>query len=299
MSRVSAFALLLGLLPPQAAQAQASPVIDSISITTHNVFRSGEAATNFVFKLANAVRFKTRAGVVRRELLFRVGDRYDSAAVAESERNLRRLEIFRDVTIDSARVGDRFVVRVETDDAWSTQFQFNARSTGGTFTGSIALSEGNFLGSGNLVSVGYRDDPDRTAVTLQSRFRRISGTRFTAGGFYDDLSDGFIVSASAGMPYQTLADQNAFNVSGIVQERRLFRYRNGVALDTFQLRSSRANFMASLAPEASARGFRRVGIVGQIRDEEYLRYADKDLVRTDSVTGAIGAFVDWFKPRFL
>ena len=62
--------------------------------------RSQRARTSFA-RLANALHIQTRAATIRRELLFRPGEPYDSARVAESERNLRALGVFRRVTIDS------------------------------------------------------------------------------------------------------------------------------------------------------------------------------------------------------
>ena len=72
-----------------------SPVIDSIEIINENVFDTGEPQyNNFFFKLANSLHFITRPGVIRRELLISVGEKYDTALAHESERNLRSLPYF-------------------------------------------------------------------------------------------------------------------------------------------------------------------------------------------------------------
>ena len=139
MKCVLSLGTVLGLLLPVAALPQdmpraGPPVVDTIVIVTRNVFGSEEAHENMAFRAANSLHVTTRVAVVRRELLFRAGEPYDSALVAETERNLRRLGIFRDVTIDSARVGSRLGVIVQTADGWTTQLNLSAYYTGGTFS---------------------------------------------------------------------------------------------------------------------------------------------------------------------
>ena len=86
------------------------PVIDTIIVQTFNVFDPAEAEANTVARIVNGIRFTTRTNVVRRELLFKQGEPLDSALVAETQRNLRALRMFRSVTIDTGTVDDRFPV---------------------------------------------------------------------------------------------------------------------------------------------------------------------------------------------
>lgn len=299
------------LLFPCAGSAQESSAgvqstIDSIEIVTYNVFREEEAGQSFLFRLANAVRFKTRSGVVRRELLFRNGDPYDSASVAETQRNLRRLGIFRRVSVDSISRGDKLILRVETEDAWSTQLQANARSTDTTFTWTLAISEENFLGRGNLVSVAYRDELDRTAVTFRGTARRAFGTRIAISGKYDNLSDGDVGTWSAGVPFRSNVDRQAVVFSGTAATRRVLQFRDGSISDSLQRRVLRNNLTAAYALRASSRGYLRVGVQAQIRREEYVAFQDAApavpdslLAIPDSLTAALGAFLEWSTPRFL
>ncbi len=158
--------------PAQARQSAsaAEAVIDTIVVLTGNVFTDDEARSNAMFRITNAVRVTTRPGVVRRELLFKAGEAYDSAVVAETERNLRSMGIFRDVLIDSVRFEGRLVLVVRTFDSWSTQPTLNGRTTGSTFTWAVGISEQNFVGTANFLSVSYRKDPDRNAGALR-RYR--------------------------------------------------------------------------------------------------------------------------------
>ena len=105
------FLLLLALLLPARLLAQATVdsapvpdpdlVIRGIQLQPRDIFDPNERG--WLARMANRLHFQTRRAVIRRELLFRVGQPYDSALVAESERNLRSLGVFRKVQIDSVR----------------------------------------------------------------------------------------------------------------------------------------------------------------------------------------------------
>ena len=294
-----AFPLLLGRGKLEAQSTGRRPTIDSISIVTINVFAPREARHNFVFRLANGVRFKTRHGVVERELLFAVGEPYDSARVAETARNLRALAIFRDVEIDTATVAGKFTVSVITSDAWSTKVQLNARSTGGTFTGEVALTEENFLGAGHLVSVSYRDEPDRTAVLVKGQMNRAFGTRAVIGGAFDDLSDGNRGSWVVGLPFRSQLDRKAISLTGEAADQRILQFRDGGLFNTFRRRAVRTTASLAIAPKARSDGYLRLGFLGQVRREEYIHQRDSLLPVPDTVTGAVGVFADWLDSRFM
>ena len=111
--------------------------------------------------------------MIRREILLHPGDLYDSALVAESERNLRALGIFRRVQIDSVRTDSGLVLRVLTKDGWSTQLDWRFRSTGGEAAFTIGVVETNLLGTATNAAVRYRKDPDRSSVALLFRRPRL------------------------------------------------------------------------------------------------------------------------------
>src|SRR2546430_14666026 len=95
--------------------ALAAQTIDTIVVVRHNVYDRKRDAPRVVAAVGNALHITTQAWVVRRALLLRPGDPYDSAKVVESERALRALTIFRAVRIDTVRVEGRLALRVETD----------------------------------------------------------------------------------------------------------------------------------------------------------------------------------------
>ena len=289
--------------PAQARQSvsAAEAVIDTIVIFAGNIFSDDEARSNAGFRIFNAIHFTTRQGVVRRELLFEAGEVYDSAVVAETERNLRSLGIFRDVAIDSVRVEGRLMLVVRTFDSWSTQLNLTARTTGATFTWGVGGSERNFLGTGNVVGVSYRKDPDRNALTAQARINRLFNSRITAEGFYQDLSDGRRGGWLVEYPFRSFSDRRALQVSGERGDHRVLQFRTPLETQNvveFQRRSFLNRIAGAYAPIAETGRYLRVGAWGQVRREEILLRSDRALAIPDTVTGAVGLFAEYRRANF-
>jgi hypothetical protein len=303
MIRSTVFCLLVVYGTPFALRAQAPqgvlpPVVDTIIVVTHNVFASDEARSNLLFRMANAVRFTTRSSVIRRELLFQANEPFDSAAVAETERNLRALGIFRDVAIDTVRVDGRLAVVVTTADGWSTQLWFTMRFTAGTFSWSGGVVEQNFLGRANSLGAVYGDEPDRTSFTLVGASDRALDSRIAVQGLYDDLSDGTRGSWSLGLPFRAWTDRSGFGLPGEAGRERILQYRDGEVFQTYQRRSFKQSGHFAFAPIAGAGSYLRLAIAGQLRREEYLLEADTGSVVPDTVSGAVGVLLEYARARF-
>jgi len=290
-------ALACWRVAPAVAQER-GPIVDSIIVRTYDVFDDSEAAANALFGVVNAVRFRTRPEIVRRELLFRAGAPYDAVRVAETARNLRAIGIFRDVSIDTTRIEGRLAVVVETRDGWSTQLQLNGRSTGGEFTWSAGLIETNFLGTANVVGAVYRDDPDRTALTLRGRVNRAFGTRSLLDVAYDDRSDGEVGGWVVGVPFRALSDRHAVDLVGVVGRERVLQFRDGVRVDSTERRVSFHRLQGAFAPRAGPDGYVRLSLAAQVKREEYVAYGAGGQNVPDSLSGAFGAAVEWLHPRF-
>lgn len=295
--------LLWAVLPASIAVAQDgrerdAPVIDSVIVVNHDVFDSAEAQGSVLFRIANALHFTTRPYVIRRELLFEVGDRYDSARVEETLRNLRTLGIFRDVKVDTLGHGDSVTVYLETGDGWTTDLQLNARSTGNTFSWSAGLLERNLLGTGAQAGVTYRNEPDRTAVTLLGRWDRPLGSGLLASGLYDDLSDGEVGEWTLAKPFRALADRAAFEFDGAAAGRDMLQFRNGQLFRTFRRRLFVQRGTVAYAPVANPAGFVRLGLSAQVKREGFVPKADPQGAVPDTVSGVVGVFADLARARF-
>ncbi len=154
-----------------APRSTATLVIDTIIVTTHDVFPEDEEL-GALQRLMNGIHVVTKPWVVRNELLFRPCDTLDSFRLAESERRLRDLNIFQRVTIDTATGGDRFALRVVTQDGWTLSPKFALAAAGGTVTGTVRIAERKIVGTANLFSVFFNQEVDRSGWEFTGHINR-------------------------------------------------------------------------------------------------------------------------------
>jgi hypothetical protein len=272
--------------------------IVGVTLDRRDIFDPNERG--WVARVGNALHVETRAATIRRELLFRPGESYDSARVAESERNLRALAVFRRVRIDSVRTDSGLVLRVLTKDGWSTKADWRFRSAGGEVAFTIGLVEDNLLGTASTAAVRYRKTPDRSTVTLGFRRPRLFWGKVGVGLQYEDRSDGRLAAIAVEQPFFSLTSTHGFRVELEDHDERVLRFFQGsdVAGDTLQRRYTLARSSVAWALRASSRGFLRLGVQGQIRRDDFLPKAlPAPFPRT--VTGALGPYLTWNRASFL
>jgi hypothetical protein len=298
-------AVLLGplhLSAQTAADTQATVdsamLIRRVVLQRHDIFDPDERS--WFARLANQLHFRTQEPVVRREVLLRPGQLYDSALVAESERNLRGLGIFRRVQIDTVRSDSGLVLRVLTKDGWSTQLDWRFRSTGGEVAFTIGLVETNLLGTASTAAVRYQKNPDRSTVALSFRRRRLFAGTVGLGVLYENRSDGTVGAIDIERPFFALNSRRAFRLTAEDREERVLRFREGfdTARDTLTRRFSLVRGAAAWALKASSKGYLRVGLAAQVRRDDTLRVASPAAF-PKSVTGSLGPYLVWNRARFL
>ncbi len=169
-----AIAQTVGAAPPFAGQ-----IVRDVRIQAGEVFDSSRPGEDHaVFRWANALHVRTRGHVIQRELLLAVGDPYDPALVAESERNLRALGIFQDVSIVPEAVPDGVVLCVRTTDRWTTEVRTDVRSQGGISQIGLGLSDGNLFGRAVAFGGSVTSSTDVDSRALAWRDPRLLGTRW-------------------------------------------------------------------------------------------------------------------------
>jgi hypothetical protein len=300
--------LLIACLPAvlsaqSAVETDSAPVpgpavIRAIQLERRDIFDPHERS--WFARLANALHFETRGPTIRRELLFRVGEPYDSARVAESERNLRALGVFRKVQIDSVQTDTGVVMRVLTKDGWSTRADWRFRSAGGDVEFTIGMVEDNLLGTASSASVRYRKTPDRSTVALGFRRPRLflGQVGLTLG--YENRSDGRLNLLSVEQPFHSLNSPFGFRLDAEDRDERVLRFFDGAreAQDTLARRHTLVRGSAAWALRKSSEGFLRLGFQAQVRRDDFLPEGP-DLIFPRSVTGAFGPYLTWNRARFL
>ncbi|MEP7325294.1 MAG: hypothetical protein ABI836_05030 [Gemmatimonadota bacterium] len=293
------------LLLPVSAGAQtpgdsAPAVVRAVEIRRNDVFDSTEAH-NWLFRLANRLHITTRASVVRREILLRPGEIYDSAAAAETARNLRALGIFRRVVVDTVHGDSGLTLRVETSDGWSTRPDYRFKSTGGQADYTIAFIEDNVLGTATQASVRYRHSVDRTSTSFGFLQPRFIWPSLRLGTIFQDRSDGRRFSALVGKPFYAQSSRNSLLFLYDDRNERILRFFEGerVASDSVRRDYQLLKVEGAVAIRASDRGYLRAGISAQFRKDRYRRESASAFSTPDEATYAAGPFVEWRRGRYM
>ncbi len=273
-------------------------IIRAIQLVRRDIFDPDE--TSWFARVANTLHIETRAPTVRRELLFRVGEPYDSARVAESERNLRALGVFRKVQIDSIHTDSGLVMKVLTKDGWSTRADWRFRSAGGEVEFTIGMVEDNLLGTASSASVRYRKTPDRSSVALGFRRPRLFAGQVGLALGYENRSDGRLSLFALEQPFYALTSPYGFRVEAEDRDERVLRFFDGSAdaQDTLSRRYTLARASAAWALRRSSEGFLRLGVAAQVRRDDFLPEGSQ-VAFPSTVTGSFGPYLVWNRARFL
>ncbi|OGS47100.1 MAG: hypothetical protein A2539_08375 [Elusimicrobia bacterium RIFOXYD2_FULL_34_15] len=161
--------------------------INKISIVVHDIydFKKSERLS-FLYSWANKLHKKTNDNVVRRELLFKEGDKYDPALIVESERILRSYPYFRKVSIHvSEPEKDKVNIIVETHDAWTTEFQADWGTTASQTNWLLGFEELNVLGQGQRIKVSYKKNLDEKIQTFVFQDPRFLNSHVNLKTYFD------------------------------------------------------------------------------------------------------------------
>ena len=263
------------------------------------IFDSAEA-TNWFARLSNTLHVRTRPAVIERELLFKVGQPYDSVQVAETARNLRSLGIFREVRIDSIPTDSGLVMHVTTRDAWTTRPGFNLRTVGGQVAVGVSFADDNFLGTATGLGVSYSSDPVRTNFALSFDQPRLLGHSVGLAARWENRSDGTVVYGTVGRPFYSITSPLGFQISGEYRDETVLQYLDGVDVPVDSLDHLMGGVRTSMAwaLRRAPRGYIRAGVLAQIIRNDYQPTTDPaPIPRT--VTGAVGGYGEWAHSRFL
>jgi hypothetical protein len=204
-----------GTTPAAAPATGAAPlVVGEIRLDREDIFTRAEVDSarglgRFAQSLANRLHGQTRPHILRHEFLFRTGDPYRPALLAETARNLRALGYLADVSVaavDTTPDG-RVDVSVATRESWSLETDITyALDAGGAARWTAQLADNNFLGYGVTVGAGLGRDLVGRYWNLWYRQRRVAGTGLSLGLDYADRSEGHVRRVELGKPFYALDD---------------------------------------------------------------------------------------------
>jgi outer membrane protein assembly factor BamA len=236
-----------GVPSPDELQA-AGAVIGKVLLDNQNIFNLEDPKDNTkLFRLADSLHVKTRAEVVRKQLLFKPGDRYDRHVIDESERILRADGYFYDAWIREVRYEDNHVdLRVTTRDVWTLNPGFNFSRSGGTNSVGVQLEDTNFLGTGASLKVFHSSDVDRTSTGFQAIDEHAFGW-ISAAATFSNNSDGYLRELSVQQPFYALNTRWAVGGYGINDLQVDSLYDRGNVINKFRDQHQGAQLFGGLS----------------------------------------------------
>lgn len=182
-------------------------VIDSIVIDNRNIFDTRDKRyASFVFRFANRLNIVTREHVIRRELLFEVGDTFSAELARETARNLRSDYSIYDAwwEIEELPSGG-ILARLITTDQWSLTGGVVVQRSGDETDVEIGFEEDNLLGLNSHLSLQYEiQEADRDFAEARYRDRRVFGRSYYFSMRYKGDPTDEIQEVTIGKPYYNL-----------------------------------------------------------------------------------------------
>ena len=253
--------------------------------------------SNWFFRSMNTIHIVTKERVIARELLLKEGGVYDSASAAETERNLRKLGIFREVTIDSARTDSGLNAIITTRDSWTTQPYLTFKTVGSQVTVGIGATEKNLLGRQISATIRYINDPDRSSVGIAAILPKMWKDQLSIGGGYASLSDGTRARFLAQVPFASLSAKWSTQADYEFGDRHILRFFDGEAeaSDTLRQLMHRGTLQYSWADRATPNGYVRFGAVAEVRREDY---GPLEATPGRSVFGEVQVYIEALKSKY-
>jgi len=141
-------------------------IIESITTERLEVFERRDFLPKFLL-FVNALHATSKDRVIRREILQRVGDRFDRLAMDETARNLRALPELSLVLVVALRgsTPDRVRVVIVTKDVWSLRLQWDVQLTNGGLQELVLQpAETNLGGLHDTLGANFLYQPLSTAL---------------------------------------------------------------------------------------------------------------------------------------
>lgn len=189
--------------------------IRSITIKINDIF---EDFSSTPYKVANHLKYKTHESIIRNELLFKEGDRFDPYLLKQFERNLRLQRYLREIRVVPTFDGDAVDVMVSARDSW-TLIPFLSYSSGtGQRNRGVGLTDSNLFGGATRLDWRYIEQASRTSYGLAVSDPQAFGTLHNMVLGVAERSDGTVYQGLYGLPFRSLEQRDAWQIDGGKQD---------------------------------------------------------------------------------
>ncbi len=173
-------------IPGNSPDCHTGP-ISYIFVDNHSIFDATDPLLprrfDWAYLLANHLHVRTRPGVIRRELLFHVGECFDPALLDESARLLRGFDFISRADVYPVRQPDStYHVVVDTQDEWTTGVGIRMDVHHGVALTGVRARDRNVLGSGQTGEVWYVEHDLTRDYGLAWNDPQLGGSRWDIAG---------------------------------------------------------------------------------------------------------------------
>ena len=223
-------------IPSFAELEAAGAVIGEIRINNLNIFDLEDPKENGVlYRAANFLHIQTRASVIRRQLLFKPGERVSVRLIEETERLMRSNRIFYEVSIVPIAYRDGVVdIEVRTRDTWTLEPGVSASRAGGVNKTGWSIQDTNAFGTGVLTGANRSTDADRSATTYRVSIPHAFDGWTAIDYSHSRLSDGQSNAMSIARPFYALDTRWAAGFSASADTRIDSLFSNGAKVAQFR-----------------------------------------------------------------
>ena len=233
-------------VPDDEALQSSGAVIGSVRFVRVNVFDPKIVEEDIpLFRFVNRIHILTRESALEKQLIFRVGDRYDANVLRETERRLRSNGYLADAQIGPVAYADGKVeLEVLTQDTWTLRPNVQFGRSGGKNTSGGGIEEQNFLGTGARLALTYEQNVDRETRTLEYSDLNLNADHWQLDAEVADNSDGYRQQLRVERPFYALDARWAGGVSMRNEARVDSVYDLGQIVEQYHTREREATAYA-------------------------------------------------------
>ena len=178
-------------------------VFGNIETIPLNIFDLNSALeTTSLHHLINKLHIKTKVSTIKKQLLFKKGNRFDPDILKETERYLRSQHYIKDALImPSELCGKQANIKVLTRDNWTLTPDISFGRSGGNNKIGFKIQEQNILGNGKDIQIGYSKVAERNSTKLSYRDYHLLGSHHKLILNLLKNSDGKGYGINLGLPF--------------------------------------------------------------------------------------------------
>ncbi len=245
--------------------------IGKIEIVIGDVFDLSRPDENiWVGRMADHLHASTREIVIRRVLLFGVGEPVRERQIYETERLLRALPFVKNAHIDPVIRPDGTVVAVvRVRDAWTTQVNAGYSQVGGQKSMNLGVDEKNFMGSGKSVAFDLSKDHERSTWGFAYGDPQLFGSRWTLSAHTQYLTDGFVRSLHLERPFFALDTPWSTGAAMSQWHSSLYVYDQGIQVFQVPFVQDEVRLSGAMVIRKSGNRVWRGGLLAKRQDTSY------------------------------